>query len=248
MALLERATAADASNAAELRAEAIRGNMALAHAMARRYAGRGVEMEDLRQVASLALVLAAARFDPQRGSPFAAYARVTIDGELKRYLRDHGWAVRPPRNLHDDYHEVVRATSDLTQTLGATPSVRDIANHLQISPDRVRDARRVGSSYTATSLDELLGTYPDSQPGTQLNVGSVGTVDSLLTSLVLRQVIRDLAPRDRVILQLRFEQELTQLQIGDRLGMSQMQVSRLLTAIISRLRARLYSETGQMSA
>ncbi|MBO1754541.1 sigma-70 family RNA polymerase sigma factor [Allobranchiibius sp. CTAmp26] len=249
MDLLERAAhAPDDTVAAQLRAEAIQENIALAHAIARRYAGLGAEAEDLQQVASLALVMAVARFDPGRGSAFTAYARITIDGELKRHLRDHGWAVRPPRNLHDVYHEVRRATQDLTQTLGTTPTVADIAHHLQISDELVRDAQRVGSSYTATSLDALLVVHPDSQPGDRLNLGTVGNVDTLLTALVLREGIRALEPRDRLILQLRFEQEMTQLEIGHHLGISQMQVSRVLAGIIARLRECLDDHAERVSA
>lgn len=238
----------DHAVAAQLRAEAIQENIALAHAIARRYSGLGAEVEDLQQVASLALVMATARFDPARGSPFAAYARVTIDGELKRYLRDHGWAVRPPRNLHDVYHEVRHATQDLTQSLGATPTVEEIAAHLRITTALVRDAQRAGSSYTATSLDALLGVNPDAQPGDRLNLGTVGNVDTLLTALVLREGIRQLQPRERLILQLRFEQEMTQLQIGHCLGISQMQVSRLLTSIFARLRTCLEDDAERVPA
>ncbi|WP_255696408.1 sigma-70 family RNA polymerase sigma factor [Allobranchiibius sp. GilTou73] len=248
-ALLQRTSRTANTRVAErLRSDAIQENLALAHAIARRYTGLGAELEDLQQVASLTLVMAVARFEPSRGSPFAPYARVTIDGELKRYLRDHGWAVRPPRSLHDTYHEVRRATQDLTQSLGTTPTVGDIAEHLHISPEVVRDAQRVGSSYTATSLDALLGVHPDSQPGGQLNLGSVGTVDALLTALVLRQSIHELPPRDRLILQLRFEQEMTQLQIGNCLGISQMQVSRTLAAIIERLRVCLDEDAERVPA
>ena len=238
--LLERARAAcDDAAAAPSREAAIELNITLATGIAARYSHRGVDIDDLRQVALLALVLAVDRFDPQRGSPFTPYARITIDGELKRYLRDHAWSVRPPRSLHDLYMEVNRVTQDLTQRLGRSPTAEDVAGLLGITPAQVREAHRVASSYTAASLNALLAEQPDGFVGDGLNLGTVNTVDARLTTLGVGELITALRPRDRLMLQLRFEQDMTQRQIGHILGISQMQVSRLLSGVMTRLRAGL---------
>ncbi|MBO1755054.1 sigma-70 family RNA polymerase sigma factor [Allobranchiibius sp. CTAmp26] len=248
--LLAQARRTPAESVAKaLRATAIERNAGLTRSIARRYAGRGVETEDLVQVAALALVLAAGRFDPQRGSAFSAYARITIAGELKRHLRDHAWAVRPPRALHDAHFEMAQVAQDLTQSLGAMPTRCDIAVALNTTVDQVRKTQEVASSFNAASLDALLVERPDRSPGGELNVGSVGSVDALVTRIALQDGVRSLRPRDQLILRLRFEEDLTQRQIGRRVGLSQMQVSRRLAAIVQLLRASLTGDDGhQLSA
>lgn len=138
-----------------MRTALISDHLGLARAVARRYTHRGVDAEDLYQVASLALVQAAARFDPTRGTSFAGYAAVCLHGELKRYLRDYAWAVRPPRPIHDLYQQVTRAITDLTHTLGTAPTISDIAHYLDVDPDQVRAAHKARTAYTAASLDAL---------------------------------------------------------------------------------------------
>ncbi|MBO1767235.1 sigma-70 family RNA polymerase sigma factor [Allobranchiibius sp. GilTou38] len=247
--LTQARRAPEESVAKALRAIAVERNAGLTRSIARRYAGRGVETEDLVQVAALALVLAASRFDPQRGSAFSAYARITIAGELKRHLRDHAWAVRPPRALHDAHFEIAQAAQDLTQSLGAMPTRCDIAVALHTTVDQVRKAQEVASSFSAASLDVLLVERPDRSPGGELNVGSVGSVDALVTRMALQEGVRSLDPRDQLILRLRFEEDLTQIQIGRRVGLSQMQVSRRLAAIVKLLRTSLTGADGhQLSA
>lgn len=205
----ERATRATVDDSVQRRDALVETHLGLARGIARRYTGRGIDDEDLFGVACLALVLAATRFDPQRGTTFAGYAAITIHGELKRHLRDYGWAVRPPRSLHDTYHAVLHATGDLTQVLGAAPTVADIAEDLDISADQVREAQHVGSAYTAASLEALA----EERPGGFLHepfmtsVDPFGAVDLALT---VDQVVSCLSSRDREIVRLRFEQELSQ--------------------------------------
>ena len=239
-ALLERARLTDDGAAAELlRGNAIELNMTLATSIARRYVNRGVDLDDLRQVALVALILAIDRFDPQRGTPFTPYASITIQGELKRHLRDYAWAVRPPRSLQDRYLEVNAVVHELTQKLGRSPSTEEVARSLGITVAQVEEARPAAATYTATSLEALVADQVDSFVGEGLNLGNVHSIEERLTILQLGQVITTLAPRDRLIVQLRFGQDLTQREIGQHLGISQMQVSRLLSAVMNRLRDTL---------
>lgn len=224
-----------------LRGDAIGLNLILATSIARRYINRGVDLDDLQQVALIGLVLAVDRFDHRHGTPFSPWARMTINGELKRHLRDHAWAVRPPRDLHDRYLEITSTINDLTHRLSRAPSTAEIADSLGVTSAKVHEARDVGGSYAATSLNMLIDQQADSFTGDGLNLGSVDTVDGRLTTLDLEQVLRALSPRDQTLVQLRFGQELTQRQIGLHLGISQMQVSRLLAAVVARLRLMLVS-------
>lgn len=216
----------------------IHEHLGLACSIARRYTNRGIDAEDLEQVAALALVLAAGRFDSELGHSFAAYAGVTIHGELKRHLRDHGWAVRPPRGLYDTHCEVVQAARQLEQTMATAPTVRDIAAYLSIDVRAVREAQKLSSCYSAASLEEMFGD--GLVPGAEgLRNDGTAQIDALDLRLSLARTFRCLTSRERLLIQLRFEQELTQQQIGHRLGVSQMQVSRMLSAVIVRLRASL---------
>ena len=224
---------------AKQRGAAVKHNIRLAHGVASRYTRSGAEIDDLQQVAVLALILATNRFDPRLGTPFPAYARLTINGELKKHLRDHAWAVRPPRSLHDLFLDVGRATEHLTQLLGRTPKADDIARYLGVSIKQVHQAGRVAAAYSATSLEGLTQEFPDASPGQHLNIGVVPSIDTALTRMALRRGLKDLTPRSRLILRLRFENDMTQLQIAHQLGISQMQVSRLLAEIFTRLRSEL---------
>lgn len=217
----------------------IHEHLGLSRSIARRYTNREIDLEDLEQVAALALVLAASRFDAELGHSFAAYAGVTIHGELKKHLRDHGWAVRPPRSLYDTHCEVVQATRLLEQTMATAPTVRDIANHLSIDTRTVNEAQRISSCYTAASLEEMFDNGVPPAMGDRLGYDGTSQIDALEARLALGQILRCLSSRERLLIQLRFEQELTQQQIGQWLGVSQMQVSRLLSAVIARLRTSL---------
>ena len=207
--------------------------MGLAVYLAKQFAFRGEQLEDLIQVSSLALINAADRFDPDRGCQFATFASRTIMGELKHYFRDKGWSVRPPRNLQDMYSEITVLTVQLTQKLGRSPSARELAEAGQLQLDDVLASIEAGQAYWALSLD-----FPSVDGGSLgENLTSTGDVIELIDQRCdLMESLAQLNDRSRKILQLRFVNECTQSQIARRLGISQMQVSRLLTAALQELR------------
>ncbi|MFT4009161.1 MAG: SigB/SigF/SigG family RNA polymerase sigma factor [Nocardioidaceae bacterium] len=213
-------------------------NLPLARRLANRYAGRGIAHEDLEQVAFLGLVNAAQGYDPQRGYDFVSYAVPTIRGEIRRHFRDAGWVVRPPRRVQELQSQVWVADGELTQTLHRSPSAEEIAEHLGADPEQVAECLAADGCYSALSLDTPLGDEE-----TQSLAESLGTHDPELaraeTRHLVRQLCSGLADRDREILRLRFVDELSQSEIGDAIGVSQMQVSRLLTRILGDLRARV---------
>jgi len=218
----------------------INSHLGLAYQLASRYRDKGVPLEDMRQVAALALVKAANSFSPERGSTFASYAIPTINGELRKHFRDRGWWVRPPRPLQELESRVRRAEQDLTHELQHTPTDDEIAAYVDAQPDRVREARSLGSCFTPGSLspapDEPAFQFADAA----LTVESPSELSDL--RMTLTSAVRTLPPRDQQIVRLRFVHELTQAEIGSRLGITQMQVSRLLTRIVSALRGALAEE------
>ena len=156
--------------------------------------------------------------------------------------------MRPPRALHDRYHEVAQVSRSLEQVLGREPSPQDIATSLGVTVADVREAQQVGSSYTAASLEALTAERPDAPLGAPVAYGSVQDAESSMVAIMLDQTLgAQASSRERMLLRLRFEQDLTQQEIGDRLGISQMQVSRLLAAVLTRLRSGLM-ETAQSPA
>lgn len=212
----------------------IRDHLWLSHRLARRFAGRGVDEDDLRQVADLGLVLAASRYDPERGD-FAAYAAPTILGELRRHFRDTTWAVRVPRAVQERHQEQRHVIDDLVQELGRQPRDDEIAARSGAAPDEVAAARAAGRAYRSSSLDRPVteeggATLGDTLEDDAHPYDHVDEYESLLSA------VRRLDDRDGRILHLRFYGDLTQREIGQRLGVSQMQVSRLLSRIMTQLR------------
>jgi RNA polymerase sigma-B factor len=218
------------------REQLVKRFLPLATGLAQRY-HRGAEpLDDLVQVASLGLLKAIDRFDPARGTAFSSFAVPTITGELKRYFRDKGWALRVPRQLQELTQRVDRITDRLVHELGRTPTVADIADALQITPEQVLEAREAATAHRAESLDRPCGDDQD----TATVIDRLGTADpdylraeQSATLEAMKDVLTD---REREILRLRFEEDLTQSEIGDRLGISQMHVSRLLRQTVTRLR------------
>ena len=215
-----------------LRDELVHRHRGLAEALARRFRGRG-ELEDLTQVAMLALVKAVDRFDPARGVPFPAFASTTIVGELKRHLRDTVWAVRVPRSLQEVGLEVGRALEALTQRLGRSPTVPEVAEAIGRTEDEVLEGLEVGTALEAASLDAPIGDDdgPSREPAThddglELAEEWVDVADA----------IRALPDRERRILHLRFFRSMSQSAIAAELGISQMHVSRLLARTLAQLR------------
>jgi RNA polymerase sigma-B factor len=225
----------DPARAEALRDEAVLLTLDLPEQVARRYSGRGIDHEDLVQVARLGLVKAAAGYKPGVGSCFTAYALPTISGEVKRYFRDYGWAVRPPRRLQEVRSLLTAQEERLTQSLQRVPTCDELADALGLDRDEVTRARLCGSAYSAVSLDS------DDRDGHWLDAvaDESADVDRMLSLNALRMALGMLTERERHIIRLRFVEERTQAEIGRVLGVSQMQVSRLLASILSRLREGL---------
>jgi RNA polymerase sigma-B factor len=207
--------------------------MPLALHLARRYHS-SADHDDLAQVASIGLLKAIDRFDPERGLAFSSFAVPTILGELKRYFRDHGWTVRVPRDLQELTLRLDRAVERLTSTLGRAPTAAELAEHVNASTEQVIEALAARSAHRPDSLDRPLS---DGEEGVMSHLGGendanferaedAATIDALLPGL---------GERDRAILELRFQQDLTQAEIGRRVGLSQMQISRSIRASIATL-------------
>jgi RNA polymerase sigma-B factor len=218
---------------------AARGTLAteflpLAEYFARRFSGRGEPVDDLTQTASLGLLNAIDRYDPERGVPFSTYAAATIVGELKRHFRDRGWALRVPRNVQETAILVNRTVSAMWQELGRAPTVAEIARSADIGEDDVLEALDALQAYTTDSLDAPVGD------ATSTAAEAFGSEDrSFEVSeewLSVAPALRDLPERERKILYLRFFEGRTQTEIAEELGISQMHVSRLVSQSLERLR------------
>jgi RNA polymerase sigma-B factor len=236
--LLRRAGECGPSERQLLLDEVVTANMGVATAIAARYRTRGIATEDLRQVACLALVKAAHGYDPVLGHDFLSYAVPTIRGEIKRHFRDLGWMVRPPRRIQELQARITSADAELSQSLGRSPRPSEIAAHLGERPDDVSEALATVGCFTPSSLDRPAGengtmTVSDRLGGEDLAQGAVEA------RAMLGPVVRRLCERDRRILLLRFFRGWTQQEIAEDIGVTQMQVSRLLSRIMSDLRTGL---------
>ncbi len=211
----------------------VTAHLGLAHQLARRYANRGEPYEDLVQVASLAIVKSVDRFDPDRGVEFTTFATRTVVGELKRHFRDKGWAVRAPRRVQELYLELGKVAETLSQQLGRSPTVKELAAATGATEEAVLEALEAGEGYRTSSIDAA-------DRGDGALASSIGRDDASLDNVedreLLAPAVARLAPRERLILQLRFAHGLTQSEIAARVGISQMHVSRLLAVSLERLR------------
>ncbi len=211
--------------------------LGLARSIAMRYRDRGEPIEDLVQVANMALVMAVQRYRPDHGVSFAAFAVPTITGELRRYFRDRGWDVRPPRRIQELRGHVQSASQDLVHELGRTPTTAEVATRLGVDEREVRETLTATEGYHSLSLD---APAPDGS-GTATLADVVGGPDGQLEQVndlaAVRPLLARLGERDRHILALRFFRGCTQQEIADDIGVTQMQVSRLLTQALARLRA-----------
>jgi RNA polymerase sigma-B factor len=227
---------------APLREQLIHEHMALVEYLARRFTGRGEPLDDLVQVATIGLIKAIDRFDPERGVEFSTYATPTIVGEIKRHFRDKGWAVRVPRRLQELKLSLTRATAELSQSLGRSPTVAELAQHLELSEEEVLEGLESAHAYSTVSLDAPEG---DDEGGAAV-ADSLGMVDEALEGVEhresLKPLLEALPPREKRILVLRFFGGMTQSQIAAELGISQMHVSRLLTRTLTQLREGLLAE------
>ena len=210
-------------------------NMQIAVDVARRYRSRGVSQDDLEQVAYLGLVKAARGFDPERANDFLSYAVPTIRGEVRRYFRDHGWVVRPPRTVQQAQARITSVESDLCQELGRAPRPTEIAARLDL--DLVVEALAANGCFAPTSLD---GTPAEGESAIGDRLGDDDTsFDSAEARIALKPLLSHLDRRERIMLEMRFFKGSTQSEIGEVLGITQMQVSRLLSALLARLRDEL---------
>ena len=219
----------------------ITDNLGLAQQLARRFLHRGEPLEDLVQVASIALVKSVDRFDPGRGVDFAAFATSTIIGELKRHFRDKGWAVRASRRVQELYLELGHATSMLIQQLGRNPTVAELAQFTGSTEEAVIEAIEAGQGYRATSIDA--SDNEDDPLSSRLGERDAH-FDSVEERALLAPALARLPPRERSILRMRFVQGLTQSEIAGAIGVSQMHVSRLLASSLEELRHHIGNQAG----
>ena len=206
---------------------------------ARRFRNRGEPFEDLVQVGTIGLIKSVDRFDPERGVEFSTYATPTIIGEIKRYFRDKGWAIRVPRRLQELRMQIGSATAELTQSLGRSPTASELAERVGCSVEEIIEGIESSNAYSTLSLDAT----DDSDDGTSSMLDALGADDEGLEHVEIRESLKPLLdrlePREKRILLLRFFKNQTQSQIAEEIGVSQMHVSRLLSRTLDQLRASL---------
>ncbi len=231
----------------KIRDELIEAHLRLAEHLARRFNNRGVALDDLIQVASLGLVKAVERFDPGRGLEFSTFATPTIVGELKRHFRDKGWAVRVPRRVQELHVEINSLVNELTQQLGRSPTVAELARHARSSTEDVLEAMEAGQAYRSTSIDAPRGGDEDEgrDLANQLGDPDVNLFDAE-DRMVISRLIQSLPRREQLMVHLRFFEGMTQSQIAERLGISQMHVSRLLAKSLTILREEALRRPGEV--
>ena len=218
------------------RGELVELHLPLVEHCARRFLNRGEPLEDLVQVGTIGLIKAVDRYDAQRGVEFSTYAVPTILGEIKRHFRDKGWAIRVPRRLQELRMSIATATADLAQRLGRSPTPAEIADRLGVPVDDVLDGMESANAYATLSLDAPAGH----EDGIGSILDLMGAADEALHHVEIRESVRplieNLPPRERQIVMLRFFRQMTQSQIAEEVGISQMHVSRLLARTLAELR------------
>ncbi|SHN14400.1 RNA polymerase sigma factor SigF [Cryptosporangium aurantiacum] len=227
---------------AALRERLVGLHLPLAENLARRFRNRGEPFEDLIQVARLGLLKAIDRFDPGRGVNFLGYAIPTIAGEVRRHFRDLGWDVRVPRRLQELHLQLGLAINELSQRDGRAPTARTLAAHLGIPIEEVIEGLQAANAYASTSLDTPLGGEAEAPSLGQTLGGADPALDLVENHEALMPLLAALPERERQILGLRFFADMTQSQIAQEIGISQMHVSRLLATTLARLRTQLLAE------
>ena len=232
----EAASAADRRTARE---GLVHLHLPLVEHCARRFRNRGEPFEDLLQVGTIGLLKSIDRFDPERGLEFSTYATPTIIGEIKRYFRDKGWAIKVPRRLQELRMQIGAATAELTQTLGRSPTPRELAATIGCTVEEIVEGIESSNAYSTLSLD----AYEDTEDGGGSMLDALGMEDASLEHVEIRESLKPLLaalePREKKILLLRFFRNRTQTQIADEIGVSQMHVSRLLNRTLHQLRTSL---------
>ncbi len=235
----ELAAEGDPSRRAQLVERIVHDTLPLADSIAMRYRGRGIETDDLLQVARTALVKAVSRYRPGAGPGFAAFASPTIAGEIKRWFRDQGWAVRPPRRIQELRAGLVVEEERMRHALSRNPHDAELATALGVSVDDVDEARSCSAGYHAVSLDVPTASGSALSDILLVSAGPAGAIE---VRDALRRSLASLTERQRLVVHLRFVEELTQSEIGARIGVSQMQVSRILRGVLDRLRADVLAD------
>ena len=224
----------------EAREQLIESHLNLVRFLASKFKNRGEPLDDLIQVGSLGLIKAIDRFDPSRGLEFTTFATPTIMGEIKRHFRDKGWSVRVPRRLQELSAKVTQATEELTRELNRTPTVTEIAERLDASVDEVLEAMESSSAYSSVPLEGAGSNSDDDAPSV---IDRFATEDADLESIDDRMVIEDaiasFSEREQEVVRMRFVEGMTQVEIAERLGISQVQVSRLLRRTLQRVQEKL---------
>ncbi len=224
------------------REQLIQRHLPLVRSLARRYAGRGEALEDIEQVGAIGLIKAIDRFELEREVSLATYATPNVVGEIKRHFRDRGWAIRIPRGLQELNSRMSGAVENLTSTLGRPPTVAEIAAELDAAPEQVLEALEAGSAYAPMSLSASPSAEGDLDP-----LEALGSEDKAFERsedrVTLEPALRGLPDREREILRKRVEEGLTQTQIAEQIGISQMHVSRLIRKSLARIRDELSEET-----
>lgn len=248
----ERSVTDDPHDRQRLMEEIVTINLPVADSLAQRYSARGLSIEDLTQEARLALVRVVESFRPEYGHDFLSYAVPSILGGLRKQFRDSGWTVRPPRRIQEAQQAINQTRSDLLQELGREPRVSELAATLDLDEDTVIEALSADGCYTPASLDRPVGGEGDSEPGGRTLGSVLGSHDPDFAScearVVLQPLLARLEERDRTVLRLRFVDGLTQREVGDAIGVTQMQVSRILSRIFSTLRDELGEMPGIAAA
>jgi RNA polymerase sigma-B factor len=225
---------------ASAREELVQRHLPLVRSLARRYAGRGEALDDIEQVGAIGLIKAIDRYELSREVALTTYATPNVVGEIKRHFRDKGWAIRVPRALQELNGKMGPTIERLTARLGRSPSIAEIAEEFQTTPEQVLEAMEAGSAYAPQSLSAGPGADGDSELDPMETIGSVDEeFERTDERTSLEPALLSLPDREQLILKLRFEEGLTQTQIAERIGISQMHVSRLIRRSLERMRAQL---------
>lgn len=232
------------SERSELRSQIVTLHAPVAESIARRYFGHGEDSDDLRQVALLGLTKAAAGFDPGRGYSFLPYAIPTISGEIKKHFRDRCWSIRPPRRIQELQQQISAAREELSHALHRSPSDDEIAQLVGCQSSQVREAATAHSCFTPNSLDKPLQVGGTTTLG-DAQTGDDGDFNRMIGHVVLAPLLAKLSEADRELLTLRFYDDLTQERIAQRVGITQMQVSRKLSRLLGQLRALIEDQPAQ---
>lgn len=225
------------------RDELVTNHLNLVRFLAAKFKNRGESMEDLIQVGTIGLINAIDRFDPDQGNEFTTLATPTIMGEIRRHFRDKGWSVHVPRRLQENSAKVTKAIETLTSDLQHSPSTQEVAEYLGLSVEEVLEAMEASGAYSAISLDVSNSDDEDAPPIMDKLMSEEDDFQASDDRIVLADVIKDFSPREQEVINMRYREGLTQVEIAEKLGISQVQVSRLLRRTLQKIRLKLEPES-----